>query len=105
MQLVVEMSKKSSKIDWKAIAPCLQWKVECQHTFHSSHALREAALSYLRLRAYLYEPLYLAMGMPETFIVNNYKTDKDGNPEKERLTPSEIAYIAGGLKRNAKTDT
>lgn len=93
------MSKKKDSLAWENVLKG-QWAVECLQNSSSGHRLRESALSYIRVHADLYEPLYIAMGMPETFLVNNCKTDEDGNPEKERLTPSEIAYISKGLKRD-----
>lgn len=95
------MSKKRDRTDWVSIQHINHWSIECPHfSSVADYFLRESALSRIREHGYLYEPLYIAMGMPETFLVNNYKTDKDGNPIKERLTQSDIAYIAKGLKRN-----
>jgi len=93
------VSKKKDSLAWENVSKG-QWDVVCSHNSSSGHRLRESALNHIRVHADLYEPLYIAMGMPETFLVNTYVKDEDGNPVKERLTPSEIAYIAKGLKHH-----
>lgn len=84
-------------MQWKRNAPVEMFEISCPYAGKSGYySNRETALNSIFLRANDYDPFYIAMGMQETFIIT-HKPGKDGI--KERLTPSEIAYISKGLKR------